>query len=630
MRFPRRLPIGAEPRSEGTHFRVWAPAARSVSVVLADGGALAASGPVGLSRVDNGYFEGLVAEARAGDRYWLELGDGTRVADPASRFQPEGPHGPSEIIDPSRFPWRDREWPGITAPAPIVYEMHVGTFTPEGTFSSAVRELPALASLGISTIEILPVAEFPGRFGWGYDGVLWFAPTHLYGSPDDLRRFVDEAHALGLGVVLDVVYNHFGPDGCHLERFSPTYFQDAVTDWGRAINFDGPDSSGVRQYVTANARYWIEEFHFDGLRLDATQSIEDESRPHIIGEIAAAVREAARGRRTWIVGENEPQWAMLLHPPERGGCGIDALWNDDLHHTAMVALTGRREAYYTDYLGSPQEFISAAKYGFLYQGQWYRWQHQPRGTETRDLPASSFVAFLQNHDQVANSQAGLRIHRLSMPAKCRAMTALLLLGPWLPMLFQGQEFQASAPFVFFADHKGALGQAVREGRRRFLSQFPSLAAPAVVDTVPDPSDLDSFMRCKLDHSERERHGHAWRLHQELIALRRSDPAFFDRDRFHVDGTVLTPQAFALRFSGIDRGPTHDPLADRLLVVNLGIDTLLDVLPDPLLSPYPGRTWRAIWSSEDPSYGGAGTPDLVQPDGWRLPPECALVLAPEPV
>jgi maltooligosyltrehalose trehalohydrolase len=627
MNFTRRLPIGAEPSPEGTHFRVWAPAARSVSVVLADDRE-ASSNPAQLSAAAGGYFEGLIAGVSAGARYWFQVDDQGRLPDPASRFQPEGPHGPSEIVDPGQFTWGHLDWPGITSRAPIVYEMHVGTFTREGTFPAALEQLPALASLGISIIEILPIAEFPGRFGWGYDGVQTFAPTRLYGRPDDVRRFVDHAHALGLGVILDVVYNHFGPDGCHLERFSPRYFREKATDWGPAINFDGPDSRAVREFVITNARYWIEEFHLDGLRLDATQSIEDESRPHIIGEIAAMVRHAAGGRRTWIVGENEPQHATLLHPVERGGCGIDALWNDDFHHAAMVALTGRREAYYTDYLGSPQEFIAAAKYGFLYQGQWYRWQHQPRGTQTRDLPASCFVAFLQNHDQVANSQAGLRIHELSTAAKCRAMTALLLLGPWVPMLFQGQEFQASAPFVFFADHQEALGKAVREGRRQFLSQFPSLAVPAVADTVPDPGDLDSFERCRLDHSERERHEAVWRLHQQLIALRRSDPAFFDRDRFDVDGTVLTPHAFALRFSGIGRGSADELLADRLIVVNLGIDTVLDVLPDPLLSPYPGRTWRTIWSSEDPAYGGAGTPELVQADGWRLPSECALVLAPE--
>jgi maltooligosyltrehalose trehalohydrolase len=597
-------------------------------VVLVTSNGEPARAPVSLTRADDGYFEGTVPEAAAGWRYWLELDGDARLPDPVSRFQPEGPHGPSEIIDPTRFAWTDAGWRGITDRTPVVYEMHVGTFTRDGTFAAACRELPMLARLGVSVIEVMPIAEFPGRFGWGYDGVQSFAPTRLYGRPDDFRRFVNEAHGHGLGVILDVVYNHFGPDGCHLERFSRTYFADLATDWGRAINFDQPGCRGAREFVVTNARYWIDEFHLDGLRLDATQSMNDRSRPHIVAEIADAVRQAAGPRRTWIVGENEPQEARYLEPGDAGGHGLDALWNDDFHHTSMVALTGRREAYYTDYLGSPQEFIAAAKYGFLYQGQWYRWQHQPRGTDARDVPASSFVVFLQNHDQVANSQAGLRVHRLSTPSKVRALTTLLLLGPWTPMLFQGQEFQASAPFVYFADHDGALRDSVREGRRQFLSQFPSLAAPAVLETVPDPADPETFVQCTLDHEERIVNADAWRLHQDLIALRRAEPAFFDGERFETDGTVLTPHAFALRFSDTGRGDERDPLSDRLLVVNLGIDTFLDVLPDPLLSPYPARQWRTIWSSEDPVYGGGGTPDLVQADGWRLPPECALVLAPD--
>lgn len=612
----------------GVSFRVWAPRAQTVSIVLAEPSGDAASESFVLESDREGYHEGIVPVARPESLYWVVPGEGQKLADPASRFQPTGPHGPSEVIDPSSFPWTDQQWPGITERAPVVYEMHVGTFTAGGTFESALPELPALAELGVSIIELMPVAEFPGRFGWGYDGVLAFAPTGLYGRPDDVRRFVDAAHALGIGVILDVVYNHFGPDGCMLGQFSSSYFTEKTTEWGRAINFDGPGSSGVREYVVTNARYWIEEFHLDGLRLDATQSIEDSSRPHIIAEITAAVRAAAAPRRAWVVGENEPQDATLVRLPDRGGYGLDALWNDDFHHTAMVALTGRREAYYTDYLGSPQELVSAAKHGFLYQGQWYRWQHHPRGTGARDLPASAFVAFLQNHDQVANSQAGRRVHELSTPARVRALTALLLLGPWAPMLFQGQEFRSSAPFLFFADHQGDLGRAVREGRRQFLAQFPSLAAPAVMDTVPDPNDPASFARSVLNHAERETHAETWRLHRELIGLRRRDPAFSHGERFMVDGTVLTPHAFALRFS--DRDPdSPDPHADRLLVVNLGIDTLLDVLPDPLLSPYPARRWRTIWSSEDPCYGGAGAPELVQADGWRLPPECALVLAPDP-
>jgi maltooligosyltrehalose trehalohydrolase len=623
----RRLPIGAEPGPEGTHFRVWAPACRRVAVVLPGDGGAPAAPPFALHE-SNGYFEGTIAQARAGSTYRLELDGEGLFADPASRFQPDGPHGPSEIIDPAAFRWTDQGWSGPAGATPVVYEMHVGTFTTEGTFAAAMRHLPALADLGVSIVELLPLAEFAGRFGWGYDGVLPFAPTRLYGRPDDVRRFVDAAHAHGVGVVLDVVYNHFGPDGCYLDRYSPSYFADTATEWGRGLNFDGANSAGMREYVISNARYWIDEFHFDGLRLDATHAIVDRSRPHIVAEIAAAVREAGRNRRTWVVGENEAQHAWLIDADANGTRVLDALWNDDFHHTAMVALTGRREAYYTDYLGTPQEFISAAKYGFLYQGQWYRWQHQPRGTDSRHLPASAFVAFLENHDQVANSIDGRRLHERSLPSHFRALTTLLLLGPWTPMLFQGQEFQSSAPFLYFADHAGDLGRAVRDGRREFLSQFPSIAQDMVAKTIPDPGDEATFARCKLDHGERERHRGALRLHHDLIRLRRSDDAFHTPERFVVDGCVLTDRAFALRFSDTRIDAGRDPFADRLLVVSLGVDRSLEALPDPLLSPFPAVRWRTMWSSESPEYGGSGSPELQQPDGWRLPAGGAVVLAPE--
>ena len=621
----RRLPVGAEVTDAGTDFRVWAPASATVHVVtLHDDGTDADVVP--LTAEADGYFRGRVADAPAGTRYWFKLQDGHRYADPASRFQPDGPQGPSQVIDPATFRWSDNRWPGITETTPVVYEMHVGTFTKEGTLRAAARQLPALAECGVSIIEILPLAEFPGEFGWGYDGVLWFAPTRLYGAPDDVRQFIDDAHALGIGVILDVVYNHFGPDGCYLDRFSPAYFTDEVNDWGRGINFDGPQSEPVREFITANARYWIEEFHFDGLRLDATQAITDTRRPHILTEIATTVRDAAGARGTWIVAENEPQHTWLLHPVTAGGAGLNALWNDDFHHSAMVALTGRREAYYTDYLGTPQEFISAAKYGYLYQGQWYRWQHQPRGTWGGGLPPWAFVAFLQNHDQVANSRAGLRVHQLSSPAKCRAMTALLLLGPWTPQLFQGQEFSASTPFLYFADHHGELGDAVRLGRREFLTQFPSLVPAEVADAVPVPNDPQTFHSSKLDHGERERHRPSWELHRDLIALRRRDAAFAGRAGRTIDGAVLAPQIFVLRF--MPAAADGDRGSDRLLVVNLGAETLLDTLADPLVSPFPWRQWQTIWSSEAPQYGGGGTPELVQSDGWRLSAECALVLAPD--
>ena len=384
----RRLPIGAEPQPQGgVHFRVWAPACRDISVEIEGLPALP------LRREAQGYFSALAPEARPGMRYGFRGDCGDRLwPDPASRFQPEGPHGLSEIVDPAAFRWTDKGWRGRPREELIVYEMHVGTFTREGSWQAAARELPELAELGITCIELMPAADFPGRFGWGYDGVDLFAPTRLYGRPNDFRRFVDQAHALGIAVILDLVYNHLGPDGNYLRCFSKRYFTDRyANEWGDAVNFDGPDAGPVREFFLANAGYWVDEYHLDGLRLDATQQIFDASDEHIVAAVARRVRAAAFGRLTFVVGENEPQHARLARPTGQGGLGIDALWNDDFHHSAMVALTGRREAFYTDYRGEAREFVAAAKHGFLYQGQRYIWQQKRRGTPALDLPAESFV-----------------------------------------------------------------------------------------------------------------------------------------------------------------------------------------------------------------------------------------------
>ena len=466
----RRLPVGAEALpGGGVHFRVWAPRRRRVAVVF-EGGPDA----VELAAEGDGYFSGHAASARAGALYRCRLDDDPNLyPDPVSRFQPQGPHGPSEVIDPSAFAWTDRGWRGAGLAGQVIYEMHVGAFTREGTWEAAGRELSELADLGVTVIEVMPVADFTGRFGWGYDGVNLFAPTRLYGRPDDFRRFVDRAHAAGLGVILDVVYNHFGPDGNYLGQFSKDYFTDRYkNEWGEAINFDGPNCGPVREYFVANAGYWVEEFHIDGLRLDATQQIFDTSADHVLSAVGRRIREAAHGRATLIVAENEPQDVRIVRPVEKGGVGLDGLWNDDYHHSAVVALTGRNEAYYTDYHGGAQEFISAIKYGYLYQGQRYKWQEQRRGTSTLDVPPAHFVAFLENHDQVANSARGLRLHRLSGPGRLRALTALTLLAPGTPMLFMGQEFAASSPFLFFADHPEELARLVRTGAGRVPQAVP--------------------------------------------------------------------------------------------------------------------------------------------------------------
>ncbi|HEU4405372.1 MAG TPA: malto-oligosyltrehalose trehalohydrolase [Polyangiaceae bacterium] len=613
--------MGAEPGSDGVHFRVWAPKRRRVSVAFE--GSEAREVPLEAEGA-TGYFSGLVGGARAGDLYRFRL-DGARslYPDPASRFQPEGPHGPSRVVDPHAYRWRDRAWRGVGAKGQVLYEMHVGTFTPEGTLAAARAQLPALAELGVTVLELLPLADFSGRFGWGYDGVNLWAPTRLYGEPDDLRRFVDEAHALGLGVLLDVVYNHFGPDGNYVRQFADEYFTDKYkTEWGEPINFEGPRA--VREFFVENAAYWVDEFHFDGLRLDATQCIFDRWEDHVISAVQRAVREAAGGRQTLLVAENEPQKARLVRPEAKGGCGLDALWNDDFHHAARVALTGRNEAYYSDYRGSPQELLSALRWGYLMQGQRSRWQDQGRGSPALDVPAHAFVTFLQNHDQVANGLRGDRLTEQTSPGRLRALTAALLLGPPTPMLFQGQEFAAPGPFCYFADFGGELGEKVGGGRAEFLAQFPAFATPEARAALPGACAEETFRASKMDLELRRegRHAAAWALHRDLIALRRRDPAFGSAPRERVHGAVVGPEAFALRFLG------EGGAEDRLLVVNLGLELRLEAIAEPLMAPPEGAGWRVLWSSEDPRYGGHGTPEVYDvARGFFVPGQSAVVLAP---
>jgi maltooligosyltrehalose trehalohydrolase len=614
----RRLSAGVELQENGSaDVRVWAPACRRIDVIIERQSGAAAIVP--LLREADGFFGGLLENAEAGDRYWYQLDSDRRRPDPVSRFQPEGPHGPSAIVDPSRFPWTDAGWPGVPAQGQVIYELHVGTFTHPGTWSAAAERLDDLARLGITIVEMMPVADFAGRWGWGYDGVNLYAPTRLYGSPDDLRRFVDRAHALGLAVILDVVYNHLGPEGNYLSEFSVDYFTTRYkNDWGQALNFEGPRPA--REFFVENAAYWIDEFHFDGLRLDATQDVHDGSPEHVLAEIARRARRAAGDRNIYIVAENEPQQTKLVRDQSRGGYGLNALFNDDYHHTAFVALTERREAYYSDYRGSPQEFISCVKYGHLYQGQWYSWQKRLRGTPGLDLPGTAFVHFLENHDQVANTSLGKRVHQVSSPGRYRALTALTLLGPATPLLFQGQEFASSIPFLFFADHQGELRDAIRKGRREFLAQFPSAGDLERSGAMPLPDDPETFRKCKLDWSEREAHDAALALHRDLLDIRRNDPVIAASAGRRVDGAVLAPQAFAIRYDG--DGPD-----DRLLIVNLGSDLDLASLPEPLLAPPAERQWVEQWSSEAAMYGGAGRTPLRFHPAWHLRGESAVLLRP---
>jgi maltooligosyltrehalose trehalohydrolase len=612
--------IGAQAAAGGVAFCVWAPHARTVTVVLESG---KVPREVALDAQGDGFFARDVAGACAGDRYRFQLDGGPLLPDPASRFQPDGPHGASEVIDPCAFVWSDSGWPGLEPAGQVVYEMHIGTFTPEGTWAAATGMLPALAELGISVVEVMPVVEFAGAFGWGYDGVDLFAPHHHYGRPDDMRRFVDAAHGLGIGVIVDVVYNHFGPDGNYLREFAHEWISPRQSEWGDAPNFDGPRSRAVREFYAANAACWIDEFHADGLRLDATQQIIDHSDEHILGVIVRAARAAAGARHVYVIAESEPQDATVARPCAAGGHGCDALWNDDFHHAANVALRGRREAYYSDFAGSAQEIVSAVKYGFLYQGQHSPWQGKPRGHPAFDLPAHAFVQYLENHDQVANSLHGERLVMLVSPALLRAMTALLLLAPQTPLIFQGQEFASTRPFLYFADHPRELAAAVRRGRAQFLSQFPSIAGEAAA-RLADPADAATFHACKLDPAERTTaHGvQTLALFRDLIALRRNDPVFSGRGRVRVDGAVLAGEVFVIRFFGRDGD-------DRLLCTNLGVDFRQPALAEPLLAPPVAMRWRPVWCSEAQDYGGDDVPEFDAADGWALAAHSAIVLAPEP-
>ncbi len=614
----RRFPIGAELISPNeAHFRVWAPKARKLEVVLEKG---QGSDSKPLNSEADGYFSGM-AEAQAGDRYRFRINDAEKLyPDPASRRQPDGPHGSSAIVDPTTFPWTDANWPGVNLTGKIFYEFHIGTFTPEGTWRAAAEKLPLLRDDGISLLEMMPVADFPGEFGWGYDGVNLFAPCHLYGTPDDLRFFIDQAHSLGLGVILDVVYNHFGPDGNYLGEFSDHYLhRERTTEWGDCINFDGENSGPVREFFLTNGRYWIEEFHFDGFRFDATQGIHDQSGDYIVGAIGRAARQAAGKRSIVLVAENEPQEAKLILPRSKGGDNLDALWNDDWHHAAFVALTGLREAYYTDYRGRPQEFISAAKYGYLFQGQPYTWQEAPRGYPAIGTRPDRFISFIENHDQVANTAFGERVRFLTSPGRYRAVTGLLLLGPWTPLLFQGQEFGASAVFRYFSDvGDDKLKEKIRQGRFHFLAQFPSVAEPEVQARLPVPHHRSTFEGCKLDWHDRNRHPQIYCLHRDLIRIRRSDPCLYEM-KCKVDGAVLGPRSFILRY--FSEQPEHE----RLLLVNLGEQEVFSPEPEPLLAPPDRYEWQTMWSSEAAQYGGIGIKRVVSDSGWTIFAESAVLL-----
>jgi len=518
MNCAHEMPFGAAVVEGGkVRFRLWAPGVRAATVDLS-------SAHLPMQSVDAGWFEVITSEAGPGARYQFRIED-RKVPDPASRYQPVGVHGPSEVIDPRTFPWKSADWRGRPWEETVLYELHVGTFSPEGTFAGAEQKLDYLSSLGITAIEIMPVSSFPGQRNWGYDGVLPYAPTACYGRPEDLKHFIDAAHMKGLMVFLDVVYNHFGPEGNYLHLYCPQFFTERhKTPWGQAINFDGPGGRTVRDYFVHNALYWLEEYRMDGLRFDAVHAIYDDSKPDFVTELAETVRMTiGRERHIHLVLENDHNTARYLGCDSRAK--YNAQWNDDVHHAAHVLLTGESDGYYADYSSNPIWHLGRClAEGYSYQGERSHFRGgASRGEASRNLSPSCFVSFLQNHDQVGNRAFGERITNLAEPRALKAVVAVLLLAPSPPLLFMGEEFGASTPFLFFCDFEPDLASKAREGRRVEFARFAQFGSTEAQAKIPDPNAEETFLRSKLDWAAVQSQIHSdWlKFYRELLACRKS-------------------------------------------------------------------------------------------------------------
>jgi len=550
----------------GVRFRLWAPAAKRVDLVI--GGRAKP-----MRAQDAGWHELVDRDARPGALYQYRIDGQQLVPDPASRFQPHDVDGPSEVIDPRRYPWKDAGWKSRPWPEAVIYELHVGTFTAEGTYRAAIAKLPHLAEHGITAIELMPLSDFAGRRNWGYDGVLPYAPDSAYGRPEDLEALVEAAHAAGLMVFLDVVYNHFGPKGNYLSLYSPEFFTDRhQTPWGAAINFAHPV---VRQYFIDNVLYWLEEYHFDGLRFDAVHAIYDDSPRHILDEIRAAVPAGKH-----LVLENDANQARFVGPGR-----YNAQWNDDSHHGYHVLATGEIDGYYVAYADQPARHLARClAEGFAYQGEVSPFSKEPRGEKSSHLPASCFVDFLQNHDQVGNRAFGERLTTLADPQKLRALSAIQLLAPSPPLIFMGEEFGCRQPFLFFCDFEGELGEAVRKGRREEFARFAAFRDPAVREKIPDPLAESTFQACVLDWSKAD---HVWLAHyKNLLTLRQQHVVPLDcgPGRYR----MLGERAFEVIWDG-----------KLVLIANCGDQPvrIMQTPPGKLLwsNGAPGAPWSVNWS-----------------------------------
>ncbi len=594
-------PLGATVTDDGVTFRVWAPRCTALAVVIGTGAeerevACApdpASGP--------GYFVAHDAQARAGDTYQFQVGV-ERLPDPASRFQPDGVFGRSLIVDPRRYAWQAHGWRRPALCGRVIYELHLGTFTPAGTFRAARERLDYLADLGVNTVQLMPLADFPGRWNWGYDGVMSFAPARCYGTPDELRAFIDAAHLRRLAVVVDVVYNHLGPIGNVLPQYSDDYLhRDRESGWGATLNFDGPHSRPVRHYFLRNALMWLEEYRVDGLRLDATHAIHDASASHLVAEVAAAT--SSRGAFT--IAEDERNEARVITPREAGGWGVDGVWADDFHHVLRVGLTGVRTSYFAHYAGSQAELVATLRDGWLFHGQPSPATQRPRGTPGARLPAHRFVFCISNHDQVGNRPRGDRLHEAIPPAHYRAVSLLLCLVPYTPMLFQGQEWGARTPFPFFTDLPGEIGQNMAAARRAEFQRPGVGFAAADIAAMPDPQADTTFHGAKLDWSELEHPPHTGllALYREALRIRADHPVFQSCERSSWNVSPWGTQGAMIRW--------RHPDGAWSLTFSLEPGTRLE-------PPGEGGPWQQVLSSNEARFGGESSGATVGPAAvlWR--------------
>jgi maltooligosyltrehalose trehalohydrolase len=602
-----RPAFGANIDGDGVTFGVWAPNARAVDVALIE-----PSGTryVPMEDAGDGRYRVHVAGIGAGARYFYRLDAAAERPDPYSRFQPEGVHGPSEVIDPAAYLWSDDDWRGVVRENQAIYELHVGAMTREGTFASLIGELAELKRLGITAIELMPVAQCPGRWNWGYDGVDLFAPFNAYGRPDDLRRLVDSAHQVGLGVILDVVYNHLGPEGNYLGVFAKEYFSERhQTAWGAGLNWDGPSCEHVRRFAIDNACHWITEYHIDGLRLDATHAIVDDSEVHLVQEVTRRVREAAGERRVVVYAEDGRHEITRARPVEAGGEGLDGVWADDFHHEIRVHLTNAHENYYASYKGSTSDIAAAINHGFspVTTGK-------PGVTRVGEQdPASAFVFCIQNHDQIGNRPYGDRLHHDINADRYAVASALLLFAPETPLLFMGQEFAASTPFLFFTDHPEELGRLVTDGRRNEFSGFGIFDDPALRKTIPDPQAESTFLASKLNLDERWQHDGIYRLYQQLLQMRVSDAVMAHNHRTHARASAVTAEIVAVhRWWGTEH---------RLMVANFGNAVDLPMGEVDALAPLAGRPWHFLLATSQRRFGGNG----LRPTLQGFPPQRTLSL-----